>query len=420
MAVLGVLLMASWFVRVEVLSKVSVAAGSIILLAALVIIGPLGSAVINAVAMFVEVSGRPLRVRFFNAAMTAIVGSVGGLTYLWVGGARDVSALAGPGELLLRVGVPMMIADVVLTLVNVALIAGIVWADGAQSFRRNFRSMLMTSGLAQIGYGVIGFLFVILWLPAKVGPVSAAFILIPLFVARWAFVQYGEEQRAHERTLTALVATVETRDPYAVGHSERVARLAEWIGEDLGLPQSEMTALRYAAMLHDVGLIGVPPSRLRQRANWPDATERSQLANHPPSGAALLEGIDFLNDSFEAIRHHHERVDGHGYPDQRAGSEIPLLARIVAVCDAFDALTLTRPGHEGLKTEAALAALSARVGTHLDGDVVAALASALERHTWIGVELGTLGVAEESIIDHDHPEVSDLMAAAISGAGPVR
>ena len=68
----------------------------------------------------------------------------------------------------------------------------------------------------------------------------------------------------------------------------------------------------------------------------------------------------------------------------------------------------------------ALAALSARVGTHLDGDVVAALASALERHTWIGVELGTLGVAEESIIDHDHPEVSDLMAAAISGAGPVR
>ncbi len=418
MVVLGLLLIASWFVRVQVLNKVSVAAGSIILLAALVIIGPLGSAIINAVAMFVEVSGRQLRVRIFNAAMTGIVGAVGGLTYLWAGGARDVTALDGPGEILLFVGLPMMVADVVLTLVNVALIAGIVWVDGAQSFRRSFVSMLTTSGLAQIGYGVIGFLFVILWLPAKVGPVSALFILIPLFVARWAFVQYGEEQRAHERTLTALVAAAEARDPYAVGHSERVARLAEWVGEELGLRQPHMTALRYAAILHDVGLIGLGPSRRPDESPWPNASERAHLATHPPHGAALLEGIDFLADSFDAIRHHHERVDGLGYPDRLVGDDIPLLARIVAVCDAFDAVTVTRPGQEGMTAASALEALRARVGTHLDGEVLASLGRALERNPWTGVTIAATGTPHDAVLDHDHPQVSDLMArAAVGGDG---
>ncbi len=102
--------------------------------------------------------------------------------------------------------------------------------DTGASFRRFVVDMLTTSGVAYMGYGVIGFLFVILWVPAGLGPFSAILIIPPLYVAKWAFAQYGDEERAHQRTLEALVAAVEMRDPYAVGHSERIARLSDWIG----------------------------------------------------------------------------------------------------------------------------------------------------------------------------------------------
>ena len=106
--------------------------------------------------------------------------------------------------------------------------------------------MLSTSGPAYVGYGVIGLLFVILWIPAGVGPFSAVLVLAPLFVARWAFVQYGDEQRAHHRTLNALVTAVEAKDPYTRGHSERVATLCELTAGALNMGPQRAEALRFA------------------------------------------------------------------------------------------------------------------------------------------------------------------------------
>ena len=125
------------------------------------------------------------------------------------------------------------------------------------------------------------------------GPFSAVLILAPLFVARWAFVQFGEEQRAHERTLSALVTAVETKDPNAAGHSDRIARLAEWMAEPLSMGAQDVQALRYAAMLHDVGKVGVPTRILRRpRALTPADLE--SLTHHPALGVALVRDIDFL------------------------------------------------------------------------------------------------------------------------------
>jgi HD-GYP domain-containing protein (c-di-GMP phosphodiesterase class II) len=263
--------------------------------------------------------------------------------------------------------------------------------------------MITNSGVAYIGYGVIGFLFVILWGPADVGPFSAILILAPLFVARWAFVQYGEEQRAHERTLSALVTAVETKDPNASGHSGRIARLAEWMAEPLSMGAQEVQDLRFAAMLHDVGKVGVP-TRLLRRPRALTPADLEALTHHPALGVALVRDIDFLSGSLDGIRHHHERWDGLGYPDGLAGEEIPLISRVISVADAFDALTTDRAERPGLAPAQALEQIEQRRGRQFDPHVVVALATALERHEW------TVTTADEDrleqmrgYLDHDDP-----------------
>jgi HD-GYP domain-containing protein (c-di-GMP phosphodiesterase class II) len=408
LAVLGLL---SQALRVTVLNRVSLAAGSIVNLAASVLVGPVGAAVVSALPLLLYADTRRLSVRTFNTAMGALLGSLCGLVYLWAGGATDLTTLRGPGEMLMRVGLPLMIADIVQSLANVMLLGGVVWADQRMRYRPFVMQLLTTSGLAQIGYGVIGFLFVILWVPAQVGPFSAVLILLPLFVARWAFVQYGEEESAHERTLAAFVAATEARDPYAAGHSARVAQLAVWTGEVLGFSATETTALRYAAMLHDVGYVSVPLA-LHGRSR-PTSAEWVAITRHPDQGVAILQDIAFLQGSLAGIRHHHERFDGRGYPEGLSGHDIPLMARVIAVADAYDALTTQHPGHTAYEGPVALGLLVARGGTHLDPDVVRALGLALERHdspprTPEAAVAG--GTTQTSRFDHDHPDASDVLA----------
>ncbi|MBK8468982.1 MAG: HD domain-containing phosphohydrolase [Candidatus Phosphoribacter sp.] len=407
-AVLGVLLLATRMVRVNTLAGVSVASSSIITLASVVLIGPFGVAVLTALTILVERGRRKWNARVFNASMGAVVGAVAGLTYLWCGGPRDLTAITDPWELLWRVGGPLMVANVAQSVVNLALLATIMRVSDGHPFKAVFVSMATTSGLSQMGYGIIGLLLVLLWIPAEVGPFSGVLILAPLFVAHWAFLQHADEQRAHERTLAALVATAETRDPYAVGHSERVARLAEIMAEQLGLGAAHTSALRYAAMLHDIGQVGSPLATASEDLA-PDDDELAFIERHPDSGVGLLADISFLAESLAGIRHHHERWDGRGYPDGLVGPDIPIESRIIATADAFDSLTSTRPGRQALEVPAALAALAERTGSHLDGEVVAALYRGLERHPWVPKGASVTEI-RSAPVDHDHPAVSDLLA----------
>jgi hypothetical protein len=286
--------------------------------------------------------------------------------------------------------------------------------------RRFVLGMLGTSGPAYIGYGVIGFLFVILWVPAGVGPSSAVLILAPLFAARWAFVQYGDELRAHERTLRALVAAVETKDLYTRGHSERVALLCDLIGGSFTLSQQDTEALRFAGMLHDIGKLAIP-TRVLRRAEGLSGADLASIATHAERGVDMIHDIEFLKGSFEAILHHHERMDGRGYPGGLVGDDIPLFARIIAVADAFDSLTTSRSHRDALTVEEAVAELYRRAGTQFDPSIVAALERGLTRQIWTPTQLepslmATIGRA----FDHDDPDASELMAGLGSPdpAGP--
>jgi len=413
LAVLGVLGLSSQERNVggrNVGGRIGFSFASIILLAAVALIGPFGAAVIGAVTCLLVVEKQRVEVRVFNVAMTSVYAAIGGFVYLLAGGATNVSQVDGVWPLLLRVGLPLMVADVTQCLFNAVILSGIVRLTQGTPIRRFVLGMLGTSGPAYIGYGIIGFLFVILWVPAGVGPASALLILAPLFVARWAFAQYGDEQRAHERTLSALAATVETKDLYTRGHSERVASLCDLMAGSLALSHQDTEALRFAGMLHDIGKLALP-ARVLRKADQVSASDLVSIATHAARGVEMVRGIEFLADSTEAILHHHERMDGRGYPGGLRGEDTPLLARIIAVADAFDSLTTSRFHREAHTVQEALAELHERAGTQFDPSIVAALERSLARHAWEPTRLEpTLKVTAGRAFDHDDPAASDVMA----------
>jgi len=383
---------------------------SIILLAAVAILGPLGAAVVGAVTHLLVINKYRVQVRVFNSGMTSAYGAVGGFVYLLAGGAKDVVAVRGVWPPLLHVGAPLMLADVMICLLNAVILSGIVRLTQGTPIRRFVLGMLGTSGPTYIGYGVIGFLFVILWVPAGVGPASAVLILAPLFAARWAFVQYGDEQRAHQRTLSALVAAVETKDLYTRGHSERVALLCELMAGSLTLSQQDTEAVRYAGMLHDIGKLAIP-TRVLRKGDGLSHADLASIATHAERGVEMVRDIDFLKGSFEAILHHHERVDGLGYPSGLTGEDIPLFARIISVADAFDSLTTSRLHRDAHTVDEAVGELQRRVGTHFDASIVAALERGLVRQMWTPTQLEPRLMATTGrAFDHDDPAASDLMA----------
>jgi len=383
---------------------------SIVLLSSVALLGPFGAAIVGTLTWLLAVNKVRVYVRIFNSGMTSAYGAIGGFVYLLAGGASDVSDYSGVGPILLHVGAPLMLADVVICLLNAVILSGIVRLTQGTPIRRFVLGMLGTSGPTYIGYGIIGFLFVVLWIPAGVGPFSAVLILAPLFVARWAFVQYGDEQRAHERTLSALVAAVETKDLYTRGHSERVALLCDLMAGSLTLSHQDTETLRFAGMLHDIGKLAIRTRILRGADELSD-TDLASIATHAARGVEMVRDIEFLEGSFDAIMHHHERMDGRGYPGGLVGEDIPLFARIIAVADAFDSLTTSLSHRDAHTVQDAVAELHRRAGTQFDPSIVAALERGLTRHDWKPTQLepGLMATTGRAF-DHDDPAASDLMA----------
>lgn len=366
----------------DVGSRISFSFLSIILLAAVPIVGPLGALIVGVVSVALDLRHRPWYQGLFNMAMCGIIGAAGALAYLWAGGATDLSALSGVGDIALGVGLPLMLADVVQCVTNAILLAGVIHFHRGVPFVVMVRRLLATSGAAYVGYGVIGFLFVVLWFPAELGPFSALLVLAPLLAARWAFIQYGDELRAHERTIDTLVTALGTKVPLAVARSRRVAQVAEWIAEEMGLSPHQIGTVRSAATLHDVGLLGVPTRLLRRADSELTEAERAILNRHPIVGAQMIEGIDFLEEARSGIRHQGEWFNGSGSPGGLLGSDIPLAARVVAVAAGFEQLTREAGGPGYPATIRALVEISRQSGTRYDPAVVDALRAAIGRHDW--------------------------------------
>jgi len=194
----------------------------------------------------------------------------------------------------------------------------------------------------------------------------------------------GGEERADDdprsvggfSALDALVTAVDKRDRYTRKHSEDVTEYSLMIAEELGLSEDTTRTLRLAGLLHDLGKIGIPDAILRKPGRLTDE-EHEVMKQHPVLGWLIVSAIPNLSETLPAIRHHHERYDGRGYPDGLAGEEIPLLGRLMAVADAFSAMTTDRPYRKGMAHVDAVTELRRGRGTQWDPEYIDAFLRAL-------------------------------------------
>jgi HD-GYP domain-containing protein (c-di-GMP phosphodiesterase class II) len=187
---------------------------------------------------------------------------------------------------------------------------------------------------------------------------------------------HSAQQRQFFSMVTALAETLDKRDPYTGGHVRRVVAYSMLLGAEMELSRADLKDLWLAATLHDIGKIATP-DRILSKPSPLDREELEIMKRHPVDGAAIVSHL--TNPAvLEGVRNHHERVDGRGYPDGLAGDRLPLVARIIAVADTYDAMTTSRPYREGLPPAKACQEIVSSAGTQLCPDVVAAFRSLYE------------------------------------------
>ena len=179
---------------------------------------------------------------------------------------------------------------------------------------------------------------------------------------------YNKLEKAYLDSIQTLRYTVEAKDPYTRGHSDRVSEYSVLIGEKLGLTDDDIKTLRVGGLFHDIGKIGIPDSILLKESKLTD-DEYSEIKNHPSIGAHILCNAEVFQDIIPIVKHHHERSDGKGYPSQLKGTDIPYLARITAVADAFDAMTSKRTYRNSMPIDIVRSEIEKNLGTQFDSEI---------------------------------------------------
>ena len=299
----------------------------------------------------------------FNNSNLMISILVPSLLYKLAGGTPGVAALPGVIWPAFLFSISTFFINYVILLIVFILEKQIGMDDAADMIRSLLPNVLFAMPL--------GLLIAILFMMQN-GHWLAILMLFPLLLARYAWSLYLESQVQHMKLIHAFVSAMEAKDTYTEGHSRRVEMFALQIAAELKLPKEKVKEIQIAALLHDIGKIGIEDIILRKPAKLTDE-ERLRIEEHPTIGVSIVEKVGLSEEIKEMIRHHHERYDGKGYPDRLDHTEVSFEAYILGVADAFDAMTSDRPYRAGMSEEKALSILTEESGKQFHPAVVETL-----------------------------------------------
>jgi hypothetical protein len=232
-------------------------------------------------------------------------------------------------------------------------------------------------GVSLAGLAPLAWLMGVMYITA--GWIGVLPFALPLFTTRQAYQKVVEIRDMFTQTVKSLAGAVDAKDPFTAGHSARVQLIAKDIGAELGCSEDELEALEWGGLLHDIGKIGIPDAILLKQGSL-TRQERIVMNGHPVKGEEIIRPVAKLAPELPIIRHHHEWYNGSGYPDHLIGEQIPRLARIMHVADAYEAMTAARPYRmTPLTEEQALGELRKYTGIQFDPQVVAAFERVLAR-----------------------------------------
>jgi putative nucleotidyltransferase with HDIG domain len=348
------------------------------MLFAAVVYGPLDAMAVGALGLLADF--RPPHVRWLIWTSTrSLAGALAGLAVIAV-----LPVNATVGELIVVVAA----AASVEAIVDSSLGAITVALRGTGSYAAFLRSVqpVLISSLAVYVPAIV----VLAYAYSQASEWTVLLFFAPGFAAQSLYRLYREQrqaaeelasanvrlQRANLSFASALVATLDARDRYTAGHSAAVAVYGRDIAERMGLSSEEQQLAHLCGLVHDIGKIGLPPGLL-EKPGALTLEERRQMERHSEIGERILARVDDYEEIATIVRHHHERVDGGGYPDGILGDAIPLISRIIAVADAYNAMTSDRPYRDAMPSRVARMRLAQAVGTQFDTSVVAAFEAIL-------------------------------------------
>ncbi|MGG1664418.1 HD-GYP domain-containing protein [Brevibacillus sp. NRS-1366] len=292
------------------------------------------------------------------------------LLTLWVVGKLNILAT--------EYSIPWMIADIVLIFVYWFMNTGLVAIGISHFFKVKWYPTI--NSMIKAGTGTYFVLMMIGSMGARLEQTYGILALIPLvatiYTLNIVFHQYYDslnklQQKVEEvksfnhKFLTAMAASIDARDRYTSGHSQRVAHWGREIASDIGLSEEKVEEIYIGGILHDIGKIGIEDEILNKKGKL-TPEEYDKIKQHTVIGYEIILQAGMFNELLPAIRSHHERIDGRGYPDGLVGDEIPLMAKILAISDAFDAMVADRPYRKGLPVEEALQEIKRGSGTQFD------------------------------------------------------
>ncbi len=391
--VLAVLVAAGQALAVEVSSSGTISVSAVGSIAGAAIFGPRAALVLAVTVCAVDWSANrgPLHKTLFNVGTLTLSGYVAATVFLVVPDGRW-QLIAGS-----------VAAGLAYYLVNIGLLTSAITLETHASWLALARERFAWLGVHYLVYGIVGGMIAVAY--DAVGLVGMIVFALPLALVRKSQLDYLEHTEANVRALRdaadtirhqnasltdayallqnrateameSLAAAVDARDAYTAGHSRRVQEVSVAIGLQLGLEAEALESVSFAALFHDVGKLAVPDAVLLKPGPLDDS-EWDVVRRHPEEGEKIIAHLGFLTNATAAVRHHHERFDGSGYPDRLAGSAIPLGARILHVADAFDSMVSSRVYRSALPLRTAIEELRRGTGSQFCPDCVAALERAI-------------------------------------------